>query len=149
MIIKGIQHCGLVVQDMAKSCWFYGNVLALPEIPRPHNFTFGGAWFRCGTAEIHLIAAGDTTAPAGYYDPGPGKYTGLALHISFEVTSLAAIKTRLENFGQEILGTPLPRGDGAEQLYLQDPDGYLLEFVQWTNNRQHDAAERPPVNHWE
>ena len=146
MIIKGIQHCGLVVQSLEKSCWFYGNVLALPEIPRPRNFTFSGAWFRCGLTEIHLIAAGDTSAPSGYYDPGPGKKSGLAMHFSFEVTDLAAMQARLENHGLEILGGPLARGDGADQFYLQDPDGYLIEFFQWTNTIQRDAAERSPVS---
>jgi len=145
MEIKGIQHCGLVVQDLEKSRWFYGVVIGMQEVSRPPNFTFGGAWFRSGGDEIHLIVAGDTTAPPGFKDPGPGKHTGLATHISFEVTDLAAMKAGLESHGLEILGGPLARGDGVEQLYLHDPDGYLVEFFQWTGADQRNAAERAPV----
>ncbi|HEX9921489.1 MAG TPA: VOC family protein [Anaerolineae bacterium] len=146
MTIKGIQHCGLVVGDLERSRWFYGAVVGLKEVPRPRNFTFGGAWFQDeGGDELHLIVAGDTTAPPGFKDPGPGKHTGLATHISFEVTDLAEMKGRLEAHDQEILGGPLPRGDGVEQLYLHDPDGYLIEFFQWTGTDQADAPERGAI----
>lgn len=146
MKIKRLQHCGLVVQDLEKSCWFYGTVVGLQEVPRPPNFTFRGAWFRCPSGdEFHLIVAGDTTAPAGFQEPGPGKHSGLATHIAFEVEDLPAVKARLEEHGLEILGGPLMRGDGVEQLYLHDPDGYMIEFFHWTGANQQDAPERAPV----
>ena len=144
-MIKGLQHCGLVVSDLEKSCWFYGTVVGMEQVPRPHNFTFKGAWFRGGGGELHLIAASDTTAPAGFLDPGVGKRTGLATHIAFEVTDLAVIKARLDQHGIEILGGPLLRGDGAKQLYLQDPDGYMIEFFQWLGSEIQDAPERGAV----
>ena len=146
MKIKRLQHCGLVVSDLEKSRWFYGTVVGLEEVGRPPNFTFAGAWFRCPSGdEFHLIVAGDTTAPPGFKDAGPGKHSGLATHIAFEVEDLAAVKARLEEQGLEILGGPMMRGDGVEQLYLNDPDGYMVEFFQWTGADQSDAPERAPV----
>lgn len=146
MKIKGIQHCGLVVSNLEKSRWFYGTVLGLKEAPRPANFTFAGAWFRCPNGdEFHLIVAGDTTAPVGFKDPGVGGRTGLATHLALEVEDLAATKAHLEVAGLEILGGPMLRGDGVEQLYLHDPDGYMVEFFQWTHLDQIDAPERPPI----
>src|ERR1700731_4005123 len=58
--IKTLQHCGLVVRDLERSRWFYGTVLGMQEIPRPSNFTFGGAWFQGGDSQLHLILASDT-----------------------------------------------------------------------------------------
>jgi hypothetical protein len=92
-----------------------------------------------------LIAASDTTAPAGLADPGPAKYSGLATHLAFEITNLAAMKARLEQYNIELVAGPLLRGDGAEQIYIQDPDGYMLEFFQWLNSTAPDAPERGAV----
>lgn len=145
MTIKGIQHCALIVQDLEKSCWFYGTAIGLERIPRPHTFTFEGAWFRGGASEIHLIGANDTTAPAGIGEPGAGKATGLATHLAFEVTDLDQVKNRLADHGIELAGGPLARGDGFMQIWLLDPDGYMIEFFQWTAKDQRDAPERGPV----
>ena len=145
MNIKTLQHCGLVVRDLERSRWFYGTVLGMQEVPRPSNFKFGGAWFQGGDSQLHLILARDTTAPAGFVDAGPAKHTGLATHLAFEVGNLAATKARLEQHGIEILGGPMLRGDGAEQMYLHDPDGYLLEFFHWINTGIKDAPERRAV----
>jgi catechol 2,3-dioxygenase-like lactoylglutathione lyase family enzyme len=117
-------------------------VIGMEEVPRPHNFTFKGAWFRGGSSELHLIAASETTAPAGVQEPGPGKYSGLATHIAFEITDLAAMRKKLEQHGVEIVAGPLLREDGAEQIYIHDPDGYMIEFFQWLGHSVPDAPER-------
>lgn len=145
MAIKGIQHCALVVSDLEKSCWFYETVVGLEPIPRPHTFTFTGAWFRGGISELHLISANDTTAPVGIGDPGAGKVTGLATHLAFEVTDLAELQARLAHHGVEIVGGPVARGDGFVQIWLLDPDGYMVEFFQWSQADQQNAAERGPI----
>lgn len=142
MEIKALQHCGLVVQDLERARRFYGTVLGLTEVPRPRTFKFRGAWFRGTGVELHLIVAADTTAPPGLPDAGPARHTGLATHIAFEVADLVAVVARLREHGVEILGGPMPRGDGVQQLYIQDPDGYLLEFFQWTGEIPDDAPER-------
>lgn len=143
--IKRIQHWSPVVADLERSRWFYGTVLGLEEIPRPRTFTFRGAWFRCGESEIHLIAASDTTAPPGMPDPGPGVRVGLAPHVAFEVDDLQALLERLAAHGIKPAGGPALRGDGAVQIWVFDPDGYLVEFFQLTGEPQPDAPERGPV----
>ncbi len=145
MTFKSLQHCGLVVRDLERSRWFYGKVLGMVELPRPKTFTFEGAWFKGGAGELHLIVAKDTTAPAGFQDAGPSKHTGLATHLAFEVDDLAEIKARLAEHGVEITGGPIMRGDGVEQMYVLDPDGFMVEFFQWTNESQDQAPERRPV----
>ena len=145
MEIKTLAHCGLVVRDLDKSRWFYGEVLGLKEVPRPKNFKFRGAWFRGGDSELHLILADDTVAPPGFPDAGAAVSTGLATHLAFEVLDLTVVKARLEQYGVEIKGGPMPRGDGVMQLYLHDPDGYTLEFFQWVDGSEVGAPERTIV----
>ena len=147
MHINRLQHCGLVVRDLERSRWFYGKVLEMREVPRPSNFKFAGAWFQGGDdSQLHLIVASDTTAPAGFADEGPAKHTGLATHLAFEVEDLAAVQRALEKHGIEILGGPMLRGDGAEQLYLHDPDGFLLECYHWVDNGTQEAPKRGAIH---
>jgi catechol 2,3-dioxygenase-like lactoylglutathione lyase family enzyme len=143
--MKGIQHCAIVVSDVDRARHFYTTVLGLEELPRPGNFRFGGAWLRAGDDELHLIAASDTTCAPGVPEPGPAQKTGLATHIAFEVEDLAAMEERIAGLDIAPVGGPMPRGDGVEQLFLRDPDGYLVELFERTGEDQRAALERTPV----
>ena len=144
-MLLGIQHCALVVSDLERSRRFYGGAAGMEEIERPSNFTFGGAWFRAGGQELHLILASDTTSPAGWQEPGRSALTGLAGHVALEVDDLAAARARLDEHGVELFTGPLVRGDGIVQLYVRDPDGHLIELFERTGDDQSGAAERAPV----
>ena len=139
-----IQHVGLVVSDLERARRFYGEALGLEEVPRPANFRFEGAWFRFGDDEIHLLAQADTAARAGQDDAGAGIAQGLAHHLALEVDDLDAACSRLERNGVPLAGGPLPRGDGFVQVFLRDPDGYVLELFQPTGEDQSGAPERLP-----
>lgn len=139
MQIARLDHSALVVSDLERARRFYGEVLGLSEVPRPRSFTFAGCWFRGNGFELHLILDRDTTAPAGFGELGAGAARGLAHHLGFEVADLAAAEAHLRAHGATIVGGPLPRGDGAVQLYVLDPDGNFLEFFTW------DAASTLPV----
>ncbi|MGB0389346.1 MAG: VOC family protein [Ardenticatenaceae bacterium] len=145
MDIQSLAHCGLVVRDLEKSRWFYGTVLGMKEVPRPKTFKFGGAWFVSGAFEVHLVLAKDTVAPPGFRDAGAGARTGLATHLAFEVPDLDKVVATLEKHGVSIKGGPMARGDGVMQLYLHDPDGYLVEFFTWSEGSEIDAPERDAV----
>jgi catechol 2,3-dioxygenase-like lactoylglutathione lyase family enzyme len=140
--IRKLDHSALVVRDLAASRRFYGEILGLQEIPRPRSFTFGGCWFRGASFELHLILAADTTAPAGFAEPGPAAARGLAHHLAFEVDDLAATEAHLRAHGVRIVGGPLPRGDGPVQLYVDDPDGNMLEFFSWIADPALPVEER-------
>jgi catechol 2,3-dioxygenase-like lactoylglutathione lyase family enzyme len=144
-LIRGIQHCALVVSDLERSRAFYGEALGLTEIPRPASFAFAGAWFQAGTDEVHLIVEGDTTMRAGVFEHGAGLAAGLVTHLAFEVDDLDAAVGRLRGHGVEIGGGPMPRGDGVEQAFALDPDGYVVEVFQRTGDDQSGAGPRLPV----
>jgi catechol 2,3-dioxygenase-like lactoylglutathione lyase family enzyme len=145
MPLKTLAHCGMVVRDLSATRGFYVDVVGMTEIARPSNFKFGGAWFRCGDSELHMILAADTVAPPGFHDPGVAVRTGLATHIAFEVDDLAAMHARLLAGGVTIQGGPLKRGDGVEQLYVFDPDGYMIEFFQWVRGSEIGADDRAAI----
>lgn len=145
MDIQSLAHCGLVVRDLDKSRRFYGTVLGMEEVPRPKTFKFGGAWFRSGSCEVHLLLAKDTVAPVGFPDAGKAVRTGLATHLAFEVPDLDQVIARLNQHGVEIKGGPMARGDGVMQVYLHDPDGYMVEFFCWAEGSEIDAPTREAV----
>ena len=140
-----LQHCGLIVADLERSRRFYGGALALEEVPRPHNFVFEGAWFQVGEDQIHLLVESDTTSRAGAGDPGPSAAVGLATHVAIEVDELGPALDRLAEHGVELLGGPMPRGDGYDQVFMRDPDGYVIELFEHTGADQSDAPPRAPI----
>ena len=139
-----IQHVGLVVSDLERSRRFYREAIGLEEVPRPPNFTFDGAWFRFGEYELHLLAEAHTTGGAGQQDAGAGAERGLTHHLAFEVDDLGAACVRLADAGVPLRGGPMPRGDGATQVFFLDPDGYVLEYFQHTGEDQSAAPDRAP-----
>ena len=52
---------------------------------------------------------------------------------------------RLNERGIEIGGGPMPRGDGVDQAFFLDPDGYVVEVFERTGKDQSDAPPRMPV----
>jgi catechol 2,3-dioxygenase-like lactoylglutathione lyase family enzyme len=139
-----LQHAGLVVSDLERSRRFYAGALGLEEVPRPSNFTFAGAWFRFGEYELHLLAEADTTGGAGQA-AGAGAAFGLTHHLALEVDDLEAACARLAEAGVPLTGGPMPRGDGVTQVFVLDPDGYVLELFQWTREDQSGAPARAPI----
>ncbi len=140
-----LQHCGLIVADLERSRRFYGGALGLEEVARPGNFVFEGAWFQVGDDQIHLLVEAETTSRAGTRDPGPSAAVGLATHVALEVDDLMSAQRRLHEHGVELVGGPMPRGDGYDQLFVLDPDGYLIELFQHTGADQSDAPLRAPM----
>ncbi|MFK7801705.1 MAG: VOC family protein [Anaerolineae bacterium] len=144
MMIKSLNHIGLIVADLDQTRIFYIDFLGMKEAARPSNFLFGGAWFEAGDGyEIHAIIAADTSADAGIPEPGIGKTEGLATHFAFEVDDLDSYLERAKTLGIQISGGPLNRGLGANQAYFQDPDGYQVELFERTNQQGSNRMREP------
>lgn len=130
MQITSMDHVALVVQDVDRSRQFYSATLGMAEVARPPTFSFPGAWFRSGTAEVHLIGEAEEGRAANiqpaYYERELRR--GYLPHVAFEVPDLEAARRHLEQHDVPLVGGPQPRGDGITQLYVRDPDGYVIEI---------------------
>ena len=120
MIARSIHHVSLSVSDLERSRAFYEEVLGLETIPRP-DLGLGGVWYGAGSAEIHLIAA-----PEGA-DVGrtPGSNNPVAPHLAFAIDDWQKVRDALEARGLEVLAPSAEMG----QMWVQDPDGYVIEFI--------------------
>ena len=134
MEIQRLDHVALLVKDVERSKLFYAQLLGMEEHPRPSNFNFPGAWLRKGSAEIHLIGE-DEPGRVDLVHPGGNNpqelSSGHVTHFAFEVNDLEETRQYLQSRGIPIVGGPRPRGDGVMQLYIRDPDGYIIEFFVW------------------
>ena len=122
MNVLDLDHAALLVQDVERSRRFYCEVLGMQEVP-----SGGNCWLRKGRAELHLLGQPEGRPVLLDYrieDIADGSTT----HIAFEVGNLNEARRHLENLSIPIVCGPRPRWDAGEQLYICDPDGYLIEL---------------------
>ncbi len=118
MDILTIDHFGLNVKDLDASAKFYGEVLGWKEIPSP-DFDFEARWFQVGDRQIHLIKL----------DPTADKPLSSNHHVALRVKDFDATQKELEAKNVEIIMGPIPRPDGPMQMFIADPDGYIIELT--------------------
>ena len=118
--IKGLNHYAIAVLDLEKSITFYHDILGFDFLTRP-DFDFEGAWFDCGNGiSLHLIQ--DKNVLVQNSD-------SRKLHFAFSVFDVQQTKELLMKFGIQILKDIKPRPDGMLQMFVADPDGYMIEFT--------------------
>ncbi|HYF01000.1 MAG TPA: VOC family protein [Planctomycetota bacterium] len=105
-----LAHVNVRVDRLEPAVRFYGGVLGLERIPRAEAEN-RGAWFRLGTAEIHVAE-----------DPAPQPPS--KRHFAVEVDDLpAARKAVLDG------GAPLEKEEPG-RFWTRDPAGNRIEIVQ-------------------
>lgn len=124
--VKRIDHVTLVVKDMEQSRQFYVDLLGMDDVPRP-AFGFPGLWFQAGTTQVHLIAEHEESGPAKSFVPEKCQISRTR-HFAFEVDDAMATAKILKTLGIPIAAGPKNRPDGPIQLYINDPDGNLVEL---------------------
>ena len=95
---------------------FYGEVIGLPEIPKPSALAArGGVWFQVGTEQLH-IGVETNFQPA------------LKAHPAFATATLDELAARLQNAGCKIIwDDALPE---TRRFYVNDPWGNRVEFLE-------------------
>ncbi|HUR45296.1 MAG TPA: VOC family protein [Candidatus Saccharimonadales bacterium] len=112
-----LNHVAVHVQNVEASCRFYGEILHLEPLPRP-AFTFPGAWFRLGVVqELHII--GERKDAVFSHNRGN--------HFALRVDDLDEWERHLDDAKYPHLPRK-KRPDGASQLFLNDPDGHVIEL---------------------
>lgn len=118
-----LNHIALYVVDLQKSTTFYRDIVGIDTIPEPFH-DGKHTWFRIAEkSHLHLIQGAKTAIP---HDKNT--------HLCFSIPSVDAFIKVLNKHKIDFTNwagtgrTPTIRVDGVKQIYLQDPDGYWLEF---------------------
>lgn len=119
MTVQGIDHVQLAAPPAceAEARRFFGELLGLPELPKPPALAGrGGAWFELGAQQLHVGVEADF-APARKAHPG----------IRVDPEALDALAARLEAASFPVSwDDSLP---GARRFHSRDPWGNRLEFL--------------------
>ena len=112
-----IDHCSVLITDLAAARAFYVGVLGLTEIPKPKTFDFVALWFRLDDGQtLHLLQKPqpDTRSPR---------------HFALRVSDIDAAREHFRAHGVAVQETgPIPYCD---RFFVFDPDGNRIEVIQW------------------
>jgi glyoxylase I family protein len=112
MTPTSLHHASIRVSDLARAIAFYEGILGLRPIPRP-DLGIAGRWYGVGGGQLHLIEGPPPPTPL---DPsGP--------HFALAVADLDSARRELAAAGISTLDP------GGAQLWLQDPDGNVIELT--------------------
>lgn len=125
-----IDHCTLIITDVAKARAFYGGQLGLTEIPPPREFNFVALWFDLGRIYLHLLLkpTPDTISPR---------------HVCFHVDDVEAARKELVARGVNIEETV--KIAAADRFFVRDPDGNRIEILHWNTPYQPETDGRYAV----
>jgi catechol 2,3-dioxygenase-like lactoylglutathione lyase family enzyme len=115
--IIGLDHVQVAITPGGEGAArrFYGEVLGLPELPKPDTLAGrGGVWFACGEQQLHC-GVEDPVAPS-------------RRHPALITDDLDATRASLEDAGFPIrTDAELP---GYRRFYTEDPFGNRVELLQ-------------------
>ena len=111
-----IDHCSIIVTNVARSRDFYGRVLGLKEIAAPKEFDFVAIWYDLGGTYIHLLQKpqADTISPRHFCLHTPDAKAARAAFASLGVPMDETVKIA-----------------AADRFFVRDPDGNRIEVLQW------------------
>ena len=118
MPIERIDHVQLAMPagGEAQARRFYGELLDLPEVPKPaHLAARGGCWFESATVKVHLGVEAD-------FRPARKAHPALL------VSELQGLVQALLGAGVDVVDDePL---EGYDRVYVSDPFGNRLELME-------------------
>lgn len=116
--ISGYNHVALAVANIDSSALFYREIIGLEQIQVPENLKAIRAWFKIAPGqELHLLAG--RSAPVSNNDRN-------GAHFSFTIPNADPVEEYLKKKGLPYIRQQ--RFDKAWQIYITDPDGYVIEL---------------------
>jgi lactoylglutathione lyase len=116
--IQGYNHVALSVKDIAISATFYKEVLGLKPIEVPEHLKAIRSWFQIAPGqELHLLA-GRTIEVTNNDRNGA--------HFALTIPNADPVEAYLKKI--ELPYHRQQRFDKAWQIYITDPDGYVIEL---------------------
>lgn len=118
-MLQGIDHVQVAAPpgSEAEARRFYGELLGLPELPKPPVLQArGGVWFACGAHQLH-VGISEQFTPADKAHPA----------LQVRLAELDRLAARLQGAGAPVRwDDAIP---GTRRFYTADPWGNRLEFV--------------------
>ncbi|WP_261130681.1 VOC family protein [Bacillus sp. Marseille-Q3570] len=118
---KGIHHVSLEVKKLKKARSFYEKVIGFQVSPDRPDFDFDGIWYQIGDTQLHLIVNEKLD------EKNKPPLDSRVRHFAIRVESIEDILQRLEKAGYSYLNKPTSK-TGWHQVFVQDPDGNVIEF---------------------
>ena len=131
--VTKVLHVGISVSDMERSLKWYKEVLGFNELLKDDYVPPLGAricFIRgCGGFEIELFQYDQPKAiPSDRLVPNTDLQTIGTKHAAFETDDMPALKAHFVACGVDIAHEVTM--DGEAVMFVRDPDGVLLEFIQ-------------------
>jgi catechol 2,3-dioxygenase-like lactoylglutathione lyase family enzyme len=114
--VTHIDHCTILVTDVAKARHFYGELLGLCEVPAPREFDFVAIWYDLGGQYLHLLQKPEPDTPS-------------PRHFCLHVADVKSARDDLRAKGLTI--TETVKIAAADRFFVRDPDGNRVEILQW------------------
>lgn len=129
-----LDHVALQVSDIDRAIAFYKDVLDLPYLfkkeDRDHGEVF--AYLELEGGNLELLARIDASGQPLPYAPRPVEKP-YCPHVALGVDDLDASVAHLASRNVPLIDGPLLIPDTVRWLYFSDPDGNVIEYVQWLN----------------
>ena len=130
-----VDHFAFLVNDMDVAIDFYSNKLGMKLMFRQkdeeHQEEFAFLELEGGNLEL-LRKLDRPTSPINIISP---KERSNAPHLALVEDDLEKFVEELKSKDIDILEGPLLIPDQVKWMYLADPDGNIIEFVQWLNKK--------------
>ncbi|MCF6138360.1 VOC family protein [Pseudalkalibacillus berkeleyi] len=118
---KQIHHVSLEVKKLKRARSFYEKVLRFEVSEERPDFDFEGIWYNLGGTQLHLIVNSSLNEDA------MPTLNSRSAHFAIRVDSVQELIDRLEKAGCTYLDKPASK-TGWHQVFVQDPDGNIIEF---------------------
>lgn len=118
--VIGYNHVGLAVKDLQISGKFYREIIGLQPVSVPDNLVSVRRWFQIALGqELHLLLG--RQEPVANNDKN-----GAHFSLSIPTNSADGIEAFLKE--KSLPYVRQKRFDGAYQIFITDPDGYVIEL---------------------
>ena len=122
MEVDTIDHVNVETDNVDRSAKFYRDVIGLKEGPRP-DFDRPGFWMYAGDKPVvHIIKTAQNNKML------TGSKDASISHFALQIKNLKNARDHLDSLGikYNILQVP---GTEIGQLFLEDPEGVLIELI--------------------
>ena len=118
--ILSYNHVGLAVKDLKTSVAFYREIIGLSPLDVPDNLLAIRRWFKIAPGqELHLLLGRENAVANNDKN---------SAHFSLSIPTNSADEIEAYLKEKNVAYHRQKRFDGAFQIYVTDPDGYVIEL---------------------